>query len=217
TLVPPQAQLLALDPIANPLWPWTWLTYPAFESVPLVALLATPALYMSLRYFERGWSPRGLLKFLAGTTLAGAAWVLVLAWVLKATTGVITPKTHGVAATLASLVVAFKQGVPEHVVSAVKVVPGFRVKHLPFAWLVLNSVLFVVVGSKFLPNFVLSTAGFIASWWYLRFVRIEDGIRGDRSDAFAFVAFFPDKIQPLLRPPLNAIFALFVKLRLISP
>ena len=44
---------------------------------------------------------------------------------------------------------------------------------------------------------------------------MQDGLKGDRSEAFAFVAFFPEPIQPYLKPLSRAIFKFFRSVRLI--
>jgi hypothetical protein len=42
--------------------------------------------------------------------------------------------------------------------------------------------------------------GFLASWVYLRFYKIDDAAtdRGDPSEAFSFASFFPERIQCVL-------------------
>ena len=38
-------------------------------------------------------------------------------------------------------------------------------------------------------------SGSFSAWVYLRFYQTRDGIRGDRSETFSFVSFFPDATQ----------------------
>lgn len=74
----------------------------------------------------------------------------------------------------------------------------------------------------------LSLFGFLTSWIYLRFFRITEmtssatggegsTMKGDASDTFAFVAFFPDAMHPFLSPVCDGIYATLVQLRLCSP
>jgi membrane associated rhomboid family serine protease len=37
--------------------------------------------------------------------------------------------------------------------------------------------------------------GLLVSWIYIRFYKVQDGIRGDRSETFAFASFFPQVLQ----------------------
>ncbi|KAI9219412.1 hypothetical protein BC828DRAFT_406713 [Blastocladiella britannica] len=217
---PPESRvlrLLALDPVHAPLAAWTYLTYPAPETIVWRLTVTVPALFYSLRYFERHWGARGLLRFLFAS--AGTTSALVMVWYLLVLrlwwpVGDDT-RIHGAIGLAASGIVAYKQCVPEHVVKF-GIGSGFRVKHLPFAWLIGNAVTFALLGATYLPYYALSLAGFLAAWWYLRFVRFEDAIRGDRSESFAFASFFPDRIQPWIRPVTDRIFQLAVRLKLVS-
>jgi hypothetical protein len=37
--------------------------------------------------------------------------------------------------------------------------------------------------------------GLLISWVYCRFFKTQDGVRGDRSETFAFASFFPEAAQ----------------------
>ncbi|KAI9148518.1 hypothetical protein H9P43_010116 [Blastocladiella emersonii ATCC 22665] len=211
----PLTRALALQPADFGWRLWSVVTYPAVDQQLWSITVSAPLLYFSLRYFERGWTASALLKFLLAVTLASAAIVLALALGGYALLGRETGPVHGALGILSALLVAYRQGIPEHTIKLGPLPSGVRIKHLPFAWLLLHVILVAVTGVW--PTFLLAIAGFLASWWYLRFVRAEDGIIGDRSDTFAFAAFFPDVIQPFLHPVLNAIYNLNVRLGLIKP
>jgi hypothetical protein len=41
----------------------------------------------------------------------------------------------------------------------------------------------------------LVNIGWVIGWVYIRFFKYQDGIQGDRSEAFAIVTFFPEFLQ----------------------
>lgn len=66
--------------------------------------------------------------------------------------------------------------------------------------------------------FILIQFGWLLSWAYLRFFKPgEGGIRGDRSETFSFVSWFP----PFLHTPVtfisNFLYGIFVKLGVVQP
>ena len=57
-----------------------------------------------------------------------------------------------------------------------------------------------------LPRFLPIQIAWITSWIYLRFYQAHaDGPRGDPSDEFAFVLWFPPLVRPVLAPVFNAL------------
>ena len=77
--------------------------------------------------------------------------------------------------------------------------------------------------------FWLALTGFLVSWIYLRFYRVSEissasatggeglKMKGDASDTFAFVAFFPDAVHPYLSPACDNMYATLVQLKLCTP
>lgn len=51
-------------------------------------------------------------------------------------------------------------------------------------------------------NTILIQFGWIVSWFYLRFIKLNEGgeFRGDRSETFAFASWFPPFAQYVRRP-----------------
>ena len=41
----------------------------------------------------------------------------------------------------------------------------------------------------------LVNIGWVIGWVYIRFFKYQDGIKGDHSEAFALVTFFPEFLQ----------------------
>lgn len=101
-----------------------------------------------------------------------------------------------------------------------------RIKHFPAAFVIANMLSGPLLGTD--TALWLSLFGFTTSWVYLRFFRISEIssaatggeatiMKGDASDTFAFVAFFPDAIHPILAPICDAIYNTLVQLRLCTP
>lgn len=133
---------------------------------------------------------------------------------------------NGLVALEAGFLVCLKQLVPEHTVSLFKGFIRMRIKHFPAAFVIGNMLSGPLLGTD--TALWLSLYGFTTSWVYLRFFRISEIssaatggeatiMRGDASDTFAFVAFFPDVIHPILSPICDTIYNTLVQLRLCTP
>lgn len=115
---------------------------------------------------------------------------------------------------------------PEHTVSLFKGFIRMRIKHFPAAFVIANMLSGPLLGTD--TALWLSLFGFATSWIYLRFYRISEIssaatggestiMKGDASDTFAFVAFFPDAVHPFLAPICDAIYNNLVQLRICTP
>lgn len=120
---------------------------------------------------------------------------------------------------------AFKQLVPEHTVTILKGIVKVRVKHFPSLFLLAHT----VCGFIFRADTALFMAwlGFLTSWTYLRFYKTQVdlsgvttgsvSIRGDASETFAFVYFWPDLIQPPIAVFTGRIYKVLIALRICTP
>ncbi|KAI5903483.1 Transmembrane protein [Candida parapsilosis] len=109
---------------------------------------------------------------------------------------------------------------------------NFRVKHLPFALLIILGLWSAIVSQSSYPA-VPSTVSFFASFIYLRFfqalntepilpVANNDSstgsvLIGDASDTFQLVEFFPAVTKPYVGPVFNQIYELSVLLGIVTP
>lgn len=67
------------------------------------------------------------------------------------------------------------------------------IQALPGIYLLLSNVAVILLGPS---PYILIQFGFFVSWVYLRFFKLsEDGLRGDRSETFAFQYWFPQPIR----------------------
>ncbi|KAJ1568513.1 hypothetical protein HK405_001084 [Cladochytrium tenue] len=62
------------------------------------------------------------------------------------------------------------------------------------------SLLLAILGLLFLvgivnSTFLLALYGSVVAWVYIRFFKVQEGIRGDRSESFSFASFFPESTQ----------------------
>jgi hypothetical protein len=70
----------------------------------------------------------------------------------------------------------------------------------------------------FISPWILIQFGWLLSWVWLRFFKLsESGFRGDRSETFSFVNWFP----PFLHKPItilsNVLFRIFTRLHIVQP
>lgn len=90
--------------------------------------------------------------------------------------------------------VAFTQIIPEHQVQLFGGLAKLRVKQLPMLYVTFSNVM-VLLGYQ--SPFILIQFGWLVSWFYLRFIKQNEGMdfRGDRSETFAFSSWFPPFVQ----------------------
>jgi hypothetical protein len=149
------------------------------------------------------------------------------------------PLQYGLFILILPLSVVAKQLAPEtniRVLSFFK----FRLKRSPFILLSLSFILSLlrISLSPFLPSFV----SFFTAWYYLRYIQISPAInanilptstsnsnsnssnannssstRGDPSDTFALVEFFPEILKPTLKPLFDGFYQLSVLLGVVRP
>jgi hypothetical protein len=135
---------------------------------------------------------------------------------------------NGMLALSAAFLVSLKQLVPEHTVSLFNSLLRIRIKHFPALFVLANMLSGPLLGTD--TAFWLAMFGFLTGWLYLRFYRISDigataesgsatgGVmKGDPSETFAFVSFFPDVFHPVFAPVCDSVFNALVQLKLCTP
>lgn len=104
-----------------------------------------------------------------------------------------------------------------------------RIKHFPALFLLITSLGALIWGA--VGSFYLGWLGFLVSWTYLRFFKVQydlsttatntaapaTTLKGDASDIFAFACFFPDAMQPAIAFATDKLYAVFVGLRVLTP
>ncbi|KAF9987193.1 hypothetical protein BGZ75_000959 [Mortierella antarctica] len=181
--------------------------------VPLLAMVP-----VSGKYLERAWGSREFLKFLAVTSVGsmlGVYLTCLFQYVVRGNESLLyDTQAYGLTCVLAGFLVGFKQLVPEHLVTLWGVF-SVRVKTLPMLFTV-----FVVIESLLTRSqiqLMMAMYGLFIAWVYSRFFKVQDGVRGDRSETFSFASFFPESAQAPVKAVSNLVFGILVRLRICSP
>lgn len=100
-----------------------------------------------------------------------------------------------------------------------------RIKHFPAVFVLANILSGPLLGTD--TALFLSLFGFFTGWIYLRFYRKSEiasaatgegaFVRGDASDTFAFVAFFPDALGVVFAPVCDGVYDVLVQMRVCVP
>lgn len=133
------------------------------------------------------------------------------------------PLQYGLFILILPLSVVAKQLTPERNIKVFSLFK-FRLKRSPFILLSFSVVLSIIRSSlsPFLPAFI----SFIITWYYLRYIQLSPAInsnllpipnsnsasviRGDPSDTFSLVEFFPEMMKPTLKPAFDGFYQLAV-------
>lgn len=201
-------------------WSYLWAYFTStFVEPNIISLLINSVYFFAAsKYIENIWGGLELAKFIAIVSVCSNFSVLIAMIVTYAYTGDIAyiyeTEIRGMVPILMGYLVVFKQVVPEHRVKIFRGVATFRVKNAPMISLAVLSVIYLVIFREAIP-FYLSLAGFLYSWIYLRFFKLDGALRGDRSEEFAFVSFFPDRVRPFIQPMTHIIHSFMKSFRLI--
>ncbi|KAK3117412.1 hypothetical protein LTR53_001251 [Teratosphaeriaceae sp. CCFEE 6253] len=219
---------LALVPTKSLRDPWTFVTAAWVENNLLSLAISAAVIWYGGRYLERAWGGKEFAYFVGCVTVLPYTFTFVIYAIWHAFTG--TPDfptpLQGLLPLEAAFLVALKQLVPEHTVSLFRATLRIRLKHLPALFTLANILSGPLLGTD--TAFWLGLAGFMTGWVYLRFFRVTDtmagedagagtAIRGDASETFAFVAFFPDALHPFLTPVCDGVYDTLVALRVCTP
>ncbi|KAG0088148.1 hypothetical protein BGZ93_010553 [Podila epicladia] len=170
------------------------------------------------KYLERAWGSREFFKYLAVTSVGSmlALYITCLfEYTVRGNEDLLYGTTaYGMTCVLAGFLVGFKQLVPEHLVTLWGVF-SVRVKNLPIIFASYLIVEALITRSQ--VQLLMAVYGMLISWVYSRFFKVQDGIRGDRSETFSFASFFPEAVQPPVKTLSNIVFGILVRLKVCSP
>ncbi|CAO1634203.1 unnamed protein product [Sympodiomycopsis kandeliae] len=200
-------------------YPWTLITSAFCETTVIEFVISAISLPLAGRYLERIWGPIELAKFSVIVLVASnvIAWfiALVLFVVLRSEIAFYGTQYHGMEALQTAYLVALAQLIPDHQVKLLgDRLPSIRVRDLPMAYVTFSNITCIL---GYTSPFILIQFGWLVSWVYLRFYRFnpETGTRGDRSETFTFVSWFP----PFLHTPVthisNFLYRIFTTLKLV--
>ena len=165
-------------------------------------------------YLEQHWGAVELLQFTAivvvvSNVIASGLSVLMF-MVLRADKALyVAPHSpsfgtqfHGLEALQTGFLVAFAQLIPQHQIQLFGSRIAVHVRDLPMLYVGFSNVMCLL---GFMSPYLLIQFGWLVAWVYLRFYQLgEMGVRGDRSDTFAFIHWFP----PFVHKPLGKVTAL---------
>jgi hypothetical protein len=124
-----------------------------------------------------------------------------------------------------AFLIAFSQLLPAHTVTLFRGLLSLRVPRFPLIYIIITFLLSLTPLYS-AAHLLLSTTGFVVSWIYLRFYKLQfpdldstqtSSLRGDASETFAFAEFFPAVTRPAISAASNAIFDVLVSLKVCSP
>ncbi|CAH7675462.1 eukaryotic integral membrane protein-domain-containing protein [Phakopsora pachyrhizi] len=199
--------------------PWTVLTAGLCEVGVIELIFSLLALSLCGRYLERIYGTIEFVKFCLftiGLSNVLSVFFNVIEHYALRDSGLYLygMSYHGLMGLQTGFLVALTQLIPEHQVQLFGVIK-IRVKNLPMLYVGFSNVMCLL---GYQSPFFLIQVGWLVSWYYLRFVKWNDGgdFRGDRSETFAFAMWFPSFIQPIIRKISDIAFTVAVKLRLLK-
>eukprot|EP00050_Salpingoeca_kvevrii_P020886 m.103638 g.103638 ORF g.103638 m.103638 type:complete len:357 (-) comp9071_c0_seq1:106-1176(-) len=172
------------------------------------------ALFMNGKIYEPLWGSIEFLKFIGivnfFSCLATTCTFLFI-YTVTFSLDVLFSQFDGMVAVLIAFTVAMKQAFPQRTMRVGAITLESRL--LPISVVVL---LLVLMSLRVIPvaHALLGVYGWLFSWLYLRFYQHHDNMRGDASEAMAFVDFFPAPLQPVIGIISNQIFRLVVLLHI---
>ncbi|KAI8970317.1 eukaryotic integral membrane protein-domain-containing protein [Mycotypha africana] len=199
--------------------PWTLLTAFLYEDNLLSLLFSLVVILFCGKYLERVWGSKELLKFIVvvGLTTNVITWVaILLTYYLSANDAYLYQlQINGMAGVFSGFLVAFKHLIPEYRIAIMGGKISIRVKNL-LGVATLVSILSLVL-FKAMVFYNLVNLGWLVAWVYIRFFKYQDGLQGDRSEAFAIQTFFPEFLHPIVLLISNTVYGILVKFRLCRP
>ncbi|CAG8580378.1 801_t:CDS:2, partial [Dentiscutata erythropus] len=207
---------------------WTFFTAGFLETNPASLIGSIIAMVACGKYLERAWGSKDFLKFV-GIILIGVTLSTYFTYLLEY---VITGDEHylyeykfildlhyrfeveanGMIGVICGFLVALKQLVPEHLV---RIPLSIRIKHFPGIFVIWSFAYFLIFDAQ--SQFLFVIYGWLISWTYIRFFKMQDGLRGDRSETFSMASFFPEFIQPPIKIISKLVFNILVLLRCCKP
>lgn len=230
---------LQLIPRSAVFYPWVFATAIFAETLVFSLVFSGAVLYVATKYVEKFWGSQETVKFvlLVGsfTNILTVLITIVCNIFRGDVAGMDKPLGGGISYYFGFLVV-LKQLIPEHNIVLFQGLINFRVKHLPFLLLVAVLLWSLVVSRSLYPA-IPSMGSFIISYNYLRFYQAfvldpllpitsatetadhsgQSVLRGDASDTFALVEFFPAVTKPFLMVVFSHIYDLSVLLGVVTP
>lgn len=150
-------------------------------------------------FLERQWGARELLQCSVVIVAASnvCAWFLALVGGLISRSELLLFHTHfdGLHALAIGYLVAYAQLLPD---TPVPYVPRFKARDVPMLVVGLSNIPCLL---GWMAPFIQYQTGWLCAWIYLRFYQLgAAGQRGDASEHFALLTWFPPLVHPVVGP-----------------
>ncbi|ERN15955.1 rhomboid-like protein 19 [Amborella trichopoda] len=200
-IFPPALSYVALIPAKTIPFAWNLMTAGYIEQSIYGLVFNTLGLLFIGKLLEPIWGSREFLKFIIVvnflTSVCAFVTTIALYYITTQERFLYTPLSgfHGV---LAGFFVGIKQIIPDHELITFI---SLKAKWMP-SLLILTSIVITFLTSEsasYLPFLIFGT---YMSWLYLRYLQKnpETNWKGDPSDEFAFLTFFPEFLRPVIDP-----------------
>ncbi|XP_030376935.1 transmembrane protein 115 [Scaptodrosophila lebanonensis] len=189
-------------------WIWTAFTFCFIELHWWEVAVDVVTVGLCGKMIEPLWGQLEMFKFFAltnfGVSLLTTIYYLFYYMVTKNPTILFDVHIHGLAGYVAGICVAVRQIMPDHLIFKTRY-GRLTNRNLPLTVLILG-VIFWAVGLLDGTYPTMFASGSIVSWIYLRFYQHHPNGRGDSSESFTFVSFFPFVAQPFISVLVNPIY-----------
>ncbi|EFA77344.1 peptidase S16 [Heterostelium album PN500] len=196
---------------------WTLFTAGLYEIYLFSGIINIVFLLLLGKYLEPVWGSTEFLKFIMVVNVLSGVGTFFLFTFLFMFSGnpmfLYATNICGFSGIITAFTVALKQLIPEQEITFL--FSTIRVKYLASISIAISVVLTLLgLSSGHTLPFIIFGAYF--GWFYLRFYQLKGGVKGDRSESFAFSTFFPDPIQPPIQFVSNIFYKIATKLKLVS-
>ncbi|KAH8263856.1 hypothetical protein KR038_002469 [Drosophila bunnanda] len=189
-------------------WIWTAFTFCFIELHWWEVAVDVVTVGLCGKMLEPLWGQLEMFKFFAlsnfGVSLLTTVYYLFYYMVTKNPTILFEVHIHGLAGYVAGICVAVRQIMPDHLIFKTRY-GRLTNRNVPLTVLVMAIILWAVnmLDGTYPAMFA---SGSLVSWIYLRFYQHHPNGRGDSSESFTFVSFFPNVAQPFISILVNPIY-----------
>eukprot|EP00099_Drosophila_melanogaster_P004086 NP_001188706.1 uncharacterized protein Dmel_CG9536, isoform B [Drosophila melanogaster] len=189
-------------------WIWTAFTFCFIELHWWEVAVDVVTVGLCGKMLEPLWGQLEMFKFFAlsnfGVSLLTTVYYLFYYMVTKNPTILFEVHIHGLAGYVAGICVAVRQIMPDHLIFKTRY-GRLTNRNVPLTVLIMAIILWAI-GLLDGTYPAMFASGSLVSWIYLRFYQHHPNGRGDSSESFTFVSFFPNVSQPFISVLVNPIY-----------
>ncbi|XP_064546921.1 transmembrane protein 115 [Drosophila montana] len=189
-------------------WIWTAFTFCFIELHWWEVIVDVVTVGLCGKMLEPLWGQFEMFKFFAlsnfGVSLLTTIYYLFYYMVTKNPTILFDVHIHGLAGYVAGICVAVRQIMPDHLIFKTRY-GRLTNRNVPLTVLI-SAIIGWAIGMLDGTYPAMFASGAIVSWIYLRFYQHHPNGRGDSSESFTFVSFFPNVMQPFISVLVNPIY-----------